>query len=659
MHPTDDAHHAPGPASTRPPERGDTRPPERGDLVAVLDEVAALGQERTKQGVLERLVDLTRALTGARFGIALLTGPDGRPTAMAHQGMTTAQVTAMPRLPRPLGLLGLVLAGQTLRLEDLRSHGEGVGLPPGHTPMAALLGTPLTHHEDVIGGLYLSHPPGRGHFDARDQALVAALALHAGACLGALRAARQSHELLTAMATSGPDHDVAHHTDAHHTGAHPGISPVVRRLVAAARTTVGLQTTALTRIQGSTQTFVAVDTTDATPRTPHAAHPGMLAEGTTIDVTQGYCGLVLDHTLPATVPDVRAHPLLGPMPVTDALGVGAYCGVPVPLPDGSTYGTLCGLGPDPTEPLSSTQLGALTALAELIGAQIARENHHRADQRNQQQAFAPYLDGQRRATVLQPIVDLATGAPAGYEALTRFTDPAGAPRRPDLVFAEAGRLGLGVQLEQATAAAALSWLPHLPPGRYLSVNLSAQALLHPATRDQLTTAATQTTHQLVVELTEHDHVEDYPALVRVLDELRARGIRLAIDDTGAGYASLQHLTRLHPDIVKLDLTFVRDIDTDPARRAIARALIGLTTEIGAHLVAEGIETPAERNTLTQLGATHGQGYHLARPAPPTDHLPQHPTPPRQRPATEDQHPTTPPTTTTPAPTNRPAPSAPT
>jgi EAL domain-containing protein (putative c-di-GMP-specific phosphodiesterase class I) len=117
----------------------------------------------------------------------------------------------------------------------------------------------------------------------------------------------------------------------------------------------------------------------------------------------------------------------------------------------------------------------------------------------------------------------------------------------------------------------------------------------------------------VVELTEHSRVEDYDALLGALDALREGGVRIAVDDAGAGYAGLQHILRLHPEILKLDTALTPGIDNDPVRRALAASLLTFADEIGAVIVAEGIETPQELDTLRSLGIPWGQGYHLARP----------------------------------------------
>ena len=118
-------------------------------------------------------------------------------------------------------------------------------------------------------------------------------------------------------------------------------------------------------------------------------------------------------------------------------------------------------------------------------------------------------------------------------------------------------------------------------------------------------------HRIVAELTEHTRVDDYRGLLDALAPLRRQGLRIAVDDAGAGYAGLRHVLRLEPDLIKLDLELIRDIHTDPAKRA----LVTFAADTSAILVAEGIETADELATLRALGVPYGQGYHLARPGP--------------------------------------------
>lgn len=210
--------------------------------------------------------------------------------------------------------------------------------------------------------------------------------------------------------------------------------------------------------------------------------------------------------------------------------------------------------------------------------------------------------------VYQPIADLHTGRIRGVEALARFHQE---PRRPPNVwFDEAASVSRGNQLELAAVGAAVGALEQLSDDVFLSVNLSPDAVLDRGL-DQLIGACPA--DRLVVEVTEHAPVRDYPALLTRLDTLREAGIRVAVDDAGAGFAGLQHVLRLRPDILKLDIALTDGIDHDPARRALSTGLVSFAEEIGAVIVAEGIETQDELATLRTLGVPWGQGYHLGRP----------------------------------------------
>jgi len=133
-------------------------------------------------------------------------------------------------------------------------------------------------------------------------------------------------------------------------------------------------------------------------------------------------------------------------------------------------------------------------------------------------------------------------------------------------------------------------------------------------------ALTSPASRMVIEITEHAQVDDYAALNEALALLREHKVRLAIDDAGAGFASLQHIIRLAPDFIKLDITLTRGIDEAPVRRALATALISFASEIGAAIIAEGIETRGEFDTLRALGVPFGQGFYLAPPSPANSHI---------------------------------------
>jgi EAL domain-containing protein (putative c-di-GMP-specific phosphodiesterase class I)/DNA-binding NarL/FixJ family response regulator len=212
-------------------------------------------------------------------------------------------------------------------------------------------------------------------------------------------------------------------------------------------------------------------------------------------------------------------------------------------------------------------------------------------------------------TVFQPIVDLSTGCGVGLEALTRFS--AQPLRSPDAWFAEAGRVGLRTDLEVVAAASAIHLLDELPANTYLSINASAEALS--SYQPLLCDAAAG---RLVIEITEHDAIEDYAAVSDLVEALRSRHVRIAVDDVGAGFASLRHALQLEPHFIKLDVSLTRGIDQDRRRRALAAGLVGFASELGAAVVAEGIESAQQVETLRALGVQFGQGFVLAAPGPP-------------------------------------------
>jgi EAL domain-containing protein (putative c-di-GMP-specific phosphodiesterase class I)/CheY-like chemotaxis protein len=218
------------------------------------------------------------------------------------------------------------------------------------------------------------------------------------------------------------------------------------------------------------------------------------------------------------------------------------------------------------------------------------------------------IDEGSLVVLFQPIVHLKTRRVAGFEAVSRFTLE---PDRPtETWFAEAAAVGLVKELELTTARAALTSMDQLPPDTYLSINLSPETASSSEFRDLLI----EVDHdRLVVEMTEHTPVEDYPKLNTAVHELRWRGLRLAIDDVGAGFASLRHILELSPDFIKLDVTLTRDIDREEPRRSLAGALTTFAKAIGSEIVAEGIQTEGELAVLQSLDVTFGQGYHLGAP----------------------------------------------
>lgn len=237
----------------------------------------------------------------------------------------------------------------------------------------------------------------------------------------------------------------------------------------------------------------------------------------------------------------------------------------------------------------------------------ARERRRRLRRRAQLERF---IRGDGLGVVLQPIFDLASGRPVAVEALARFNG--GARGGPSVWFAEAAAEGLGVALELAAVRQALAVLGRLPEALSLSVNISPAVAASPQLRQQLGDAPVA---RLIIELTEHAAVDDYGALARALGDLRAAGLRVAVDDAGAGFASLRHVLQIEPDLLKLDISLCSGIAGDRRRRALARALLAFAAETGIGTVAEGVERSEDLAALRELGVQLGQGFHLGAPAP--------------------------------------------
>jgi EAL domain-containing protein (putative c-di-GMP-specific phosphodiesterase class I) len=209
--------------------------------------------------------------------------------------------------------------------------------------------------------------------------------------------------------------------------------------------------------------------------------------------------------------------------------------------------------------------------------------------------------------VFQPIVDLATGVTVGFEALTRFANG----DAPDQVFADAARAGLGADLEAATLTAAIRDAARLPSHAWLALNVSPAFLGDSA---RLIMILGQRTRPITLEITEHDVIQDYGRIHAAMAAL-APDVRLAVDDAGVGVANFQHLVELRPALVKIDRGLISGVNASVSRQAVVVGLVHFAAVSGASVLAEGIETEAEQETVRRLGVTLGQGYHLGRPAP--------------------------------------------
>ena len=389
--------------------------------------------------------------------------------------------------------------------------------------------------------------------------------------------------------------------DANRPAADGAGMPSLARILDAIRKHLGMDVAFISEIVDGRRYFRHVD-----PDVPSC----FVRPGNSDPVEDSYCQRVLDGRLPQLITDACRHPEALTLAATQALPVGAHISVPIMLRDGRVYGTFCCFSHQPNESLNERDLAMMRVFAEMVGEQVQAEQMQRDALLNIESRLDAVLAADGLSMVYQPIYNVLTHRIVGFESLARFaSDPY---RSPDQWFADAAQLGRELELESRAIRLALRALERLPPEVYVAVNASPETLVKGEIAALL---QGQPLDRIVVEVTEHQAVEHYEDLAAVLGPLQDAGLRVAIDDAGAGYASFRHILNLRPDIVKLDTSITRSIDTDRSRRALAAALRGFATETGCRIVAEGIETAAELDTLKCLGIHKAQGYHLGRPMP--------------------------------------------
>lgn len=264
-----------------------------------------------------------------------------------------------------------------------------------------------------------------------------------------------------------------------------------------------------------------------------------------------------------------------------------------------------GRGQRPTLARKSSLLAAAIDYASILSAVAGPALADRRDIAATQSRLKHALTALEFHAVFQPIVDLESLAIVGYEALTRFTDGI----RPDVRFTEAASVGLGHDYELAAIEAALATASHLPTEAFLTLNMSPGLVLESGRR--LRKVIQATTRRLILELTEHVSIDDYAALRKAIAALGH--VEVAVDDAGAGYASLRHILELRPAFAKVDISLVQGIDADELRQALVAGLVYFALRSGCHLIAEGVESEDEATALRRLGVEFAQGYLFGRP----------------------------------------------
>ena len=387
-------------------------------------------------------------------------------------------------------------------------------------------------------------------------------------------------------------------------------------LLRTAKESLGLGLTFLSRLDGETQHLEVVE----------SSVPFLFKDGATQPQATSLCQAIIDRKLPPVIPNLAALPEAKRLPAARFPRIRSFISVPVVLSDGSLYGTFCAAGFTADQTLNKRDKSLMEVLARAAAAIIEPGVRQGQREREIRGRFAPVVAAGGPLVLLQPIVALADGSRVGAEALSRF--PAEWAKPPDVCFEEAHSIGEGTLLELLALHRAADHLD-LVDG-YVAMNVSPTTLLDPRCAELL---AELPAERVLVELSEHDQVADYDLLCAALQPLRANGMRLAIDDVGAGFSSLRHIVLTSPDVIKLDRSIVAGVTTDPVLQTLVQSLVDFGHGCRATVVAEGIETEDDAATLAGLGVDYGQGWHFGRPGPAAQLAPATAPSPRSWPAT--------------------------
>jgi EAL domain-containing protein (putative c-di-GMP-specific phosphodiesterase class I) len=381
------------------------------------------------------------------------------------------------------------------------------------------------------------------------------------------------------------------------------VSPdqILPRALRALRLHLGMDIAFISQLRSGRRVFRYVD----------SARPNEAIQvGASDTVEDTYCQRILDGRLPELIADTNALPAAQELAMTRLVPIGANLCVAIRLYDGSVFGTLGCISTEADRSLGERDLSMMRVFAEMAAEHIEADLQAEDEKHDLTVSLKTVLTGDSISIVYQPVFDLKQAHVIGFESLARFTT---APvRAPNAWFADAARVGLDVALELKVLEKAIACFSRLPAGMYVAFNVSPNIVISGQLELAFKNAPAD---RIVLEVNEHLSIREYDEIGKAMAPLRERGLRVSVDDTGAGLSSFRHIVSLKPDIVKLPMSLTRNIDSDGARRALASALLQFASENASTIIAEGVETAAELKALRAIGVTRAQGYFLGRPMP--------------------------------------------
>jgi len=379
----------------------------------------------------------------------------------------------------------------------------------------------------------------------------------------------------------------------------PHITQNIDRVLAAIRTYLKMDVAFVSEFLGANRIFRNVNA---------ISDNAGVRRGDKVPMAEGYCRHVVEGRLPELIPDTAGVPAAQAIPATAAIPIGAHLSVPIRLDGKRIFGTLCCYSFKPQPWLGDDHLGLMRTFGNVIAEELTADLLADAKRKHKIETLQAAIAGGEPQIVFQPIVRLKDSTTAAVEALSRFkSEPY---RSPDQWFADAHDVGMGPQLELIAARSALAECAALPGPLSVSINISPGTFI---TENVLEALGRFDPKRIIIEITEHVPIQNYTTIVDTLAPLRERGIRIAIDDAGAGYSSLRHVLALRPDIIKFDTSLTRNVHTDPTRSAMIEALSNFAIRTGTVVVAEGVESEEEVAVLRALGIEKAQGYYFGKP----------------------------------------------
>jgi EAL domain-containing protein (putative c-di-GMP-specific phosphodiesterase class I) len=321
-----------------------------------------------------------------------------------------------------------------------------------------------------------------------------------------------------------------------------------------------------------------------------------------------YSPLILDGTLPSLIPDTGRFPHCRDLAITREMPIGSHVSLPILLEDGTPYGMFCCLSPSPNPTLNSRDLSVMSSFVTLVTRQVRMEERERLLEMQSRTWIDDLLFNSTFKPVFQPIVQLSDGAVVGMEALSRF-GPDGTMGVQE-IFEKVQEAGLGPELELVTMAKALDDYEEIRPPVFLTLNASPELICDPRFFELLPTKGLD---RIVLEVTEHAQAPDEDALHGRIGALVSAGVKIAIDDVGAGYSGLLRIAKLKPDLLKIDRSLVFGIATAGEQQAIVSSLVHLARGMRCMILGEGVETQADAAMLKALGVDLAQGWLYGRP----------------------------------------------